>query len=168
MTFPIRTRRLVAIAGLLPPVALWLAVWLVPDTITRSGEAGTFIDASVAPGGLGSHTVTSVHTTGGTFIVTGVYPGVPSGEPMAVQESTRSGLELCVRAKPDSCMQLASGYTGPMRTVAPTPFRLSYAARMACTFVGIFWFLAGVLALMAHALACDDGREAGNRQQNER
>ena len=138
----------IAFIGLVLPVVAAIALSSVPSVVTREGDAGTFLTANVTPCGFGCDTVTTVHTTRGTFVIAGVYPAALIDSPMAIEDTTGSGLQLCIRSTPHSCAGLASGYTGPVHTIREAPFGFSYGVRTTGLWICAFWFPLSLLVLV--------------------
>lgn len=142
--------------GLVFPIVAAIALSSAPSIVTRAGDAGEFLTANVTPCGFGCDTVTSVHTTRGTFIVGGIYTGALRGSAMSVRDTTSSGLELCIRAAPDSCAGLTSGYTGPLRQIRHAPGGFSYGVRTTGLWICAFWVPFGLLALIVFIVGTED------------
>lgn len=130
------------------PIAAAIALWSAPSVVTREGDAGAFQSASVTPCGFGCDTMTSVHTSRGTFVVLGVFATALRGSPMVIRDTTAAGLELCIDTAAGSCNPLAGGYSGSLRTVAKAPWGLSHDAREDGLLVCAFWIPFGVMALI--------------------
>lgn len=146
---------IVAIGWVLP-IALAIALWLAPSVVTREGDAGTFQSATVTPCGFGCETMTSVHTSRGTFVVLGVFATALRGSAVTIRDTTAAGLELCTDAAAASCSPLASGYAGVLRIVAKPPWGLSYGARENGLLVCAFWIPLGVLMLVIHLIGTEE------------
>lgn len=142
--------------GLVFPIVAAIALSSAPSIVTREGDAGEFLTANVTPCGFGCDTMTTVHTTRGTFIVTGAYPAALIGSAMAIRDTTGGGFELCTRGEPDSCAGLASGYAGALHPVGHAPFGLSYGVRTAGLWICAFWFPLGLLVLIVFFVGGED------------
>lgn len=146
--------------GVVFPIVAAIVLWSAPSVITREGDAGTFLSANVTPCGFGCDTMTSVHTSRGTFVVMGVFATALRGSVVTIRDTTAAGLELCIDRDTGSCSPLASGYTGPLRTVAKPPIRLSHHARATGLLICAFWLPFGVLALIIFITGTEDDDEA--------
>lgn len=141
--------------GWVAPIVIGIALWTAPSVVTREGDAGTFLTADVTPCGYGCDTVTNVHTSRGTFIVEGVFSTALTGSVMTVRDTTAEGIELCIAQTADACSPLASGYSGPLRTVGKAPWGLSHDARMNGILICAFWVPMGLLALLIYMIGTE-------------
>lgn len=156
--------RYVALAGLLLPIIAWIVLLSIPDLVTRVGPAGTFLTAEATPCGYGCDTVTSVHTTAGTFLVAGVYASALRGQAMVLRDSTGAGLQLCVDGTPAACARLATEYAGELRTVGKAPLGIGYGLRASAIEIGGYWFVVGLVALIVCGIRQMDAEEARQRE----
>ena len=149
---------IVAIGWVLP-LAAAIALWSAPSVVTREGDAGTFLSASVTPCGFGCDTMTSVHTSRGTFVVMGVFATALRGSAVTIRDTTAAGLELCIDRDAGSCSPLASGYAGPLRTLGKPPFGLSHSIRTNSLLICLFWLLIGVIVLMVATIGSEEDED---------
>lgn len=91
-------------------------LWHMPNAVTRSGEAGTFVAAKSHEGGLLVGTITDVQSSTGSITVVGAFSGL-RGQALFMRDSTKYGMQLCTRTHVENCAQLASTWTGPMRQI---------------------------------------------------
>ena len=153
-----RTGIVLTLAGIgwvLPLVAA-IVLWSAPSIVTREGDAETFLSATVTPCGFGCNTLTNVHTSRGTFVVLGVFATALRGSVVTIRDTTAAGLELCIDHDAGSCSPLASGYTGPLRTLARPPFGLSHSIRTNSLLLCLFWLLIGVIVLMVYTIGSEE------------
>ena len=145
--------------GWVLPIAAAIALWSAPSVVTREGDAGTFLSASVTPCGFGCDTLTSVHTSRGTFVVMGVFATALRSSVVTIRDTTADGLELCIDHDAGSCSRLASGYAGPLRNVGKPPFGLNHPMRTNGLLICLFWLLIGVIVLMVTTIVSEEDED---------
>lgn len=108
---------LVLLLGIAAPIAL--LVWQATSTTVavRSGNAGTFVSATAAQGGLLASALTTAQTSEGSVTVRGTF-SAPRGRALAVEDLNKTGLHLCAVGDLDTCLPLAGHWAG---TLTATP-----------------------------------------------
>lgn len=158
--------RIIATICLVTPVATWLWLLFQPEVVLRTADAGVFVTATTAPGGLFSDPLTSVDTSTTSVVVVGAFSG-QRGARMLLQDSTREGLALCTQARPRSCAAVAGSYSGPMQQVAPARFHLRGNLRLAVDQLTTLMFLTGIVALIVNSILRMDEEEAERQRRRQ-
>lgn len=108
---------LAILLGVIVPICLWTWQANAANAAIRSADVGTFISAESSQGGFFAPTLSNVHTSGGSIAVVGTFSAL-RGRPLSVEDLNKSGLHLCVKGAPASCVPLAGPWTGRL---LPTP-----------------------------------------------
>lgn len=146
---------LVLSVWLLPVIAVGVYLGLAPSVVTRSADAGAFVNAQVRPPGIFVGTTTSVQTTHGILFVAGAFTA-PTGEPLALRDSTRDGVQLCRRGSKDACAELVGRYVGDIPAVPGARTWLTYQVRQNLEMACVWWFLFGLVGTAFAGLAGTD------------
>lgn len=97
--------------GVVAPIVLMLWEAASRTAIVVSGDAGEFISANSSPGGFTAPSLTSVQTTTGTIVVSGIL-SAPRGRALTVSRTNKAGMQLCVVGTPVLCASLAGDWPG--------------------------------------------------------
>jgi len=108
---------LALLLGVAVPIALLIWQGVAATAPVRSGSAGTFVSGTASQGGFFAPTLTTVQTSAGSVIVQGTF-SAPRGRDLVVEESNKTGLQLCAVGDQETCVPLIGTWAGPL---SPTP-----------------------------------------------
>lgn len=103
--------------GVAVPIALLIWQGVAATAPVRSGSAGAFVAAIASQGGFFAPTLTTVQTSAGSVVVQGTF-SAPRGRDLVVEESNKTGLQLCALGDQETCVPLVGTWAGPL---SPTP-----------------------------------------------
>ena len=132
---------------LVPVVTVGLYLGLAPDVVTRAADAGVFVRAQVRPPGIFVDATSAVQTTHGVLFVEGVFTA-PTGEALALRDSTEDGVQLCRQGRDDACAVLVGRYVGDIPAVPGARTWLTYPVRLNLEMACAWWFLFGLAATL--------------------
>lgn len=148
---------------LVPVITVSMYLGLAPNVITRTADAGSFVNAQVRPPGVFIASTTMVQTTQGVLFVSGVFTA-PKGETLVLRDSTKDGVQLCRRGSKDACAALVGRYVGDIPAVLGAHTWLTWSVRRNLKMACLYWFLFG---LAASAIAAVAGTEPGEERGGE-
>lgn len=132
--------------GFLVPWGIWLWFHFSPNVVLSKADIGQFVSASKGNG------ATNVETTKGTVAIDGTLSALRGSE-LVVQTSTKSGTELCVSGDRESCVALASSWSGPMQPVPGTEHATNFFAHGISSRTLTLWKMMGFLLTLGTLMA---------------
>lgn len=154
---------IVVLAGVVAPGVILILMAMTPNTPLRSGAAGRFVSSTASAGGFMAPNITTVQTTSGSIAVYNAF-SAPRDEALVVQETLKSGLQLCAEGKPDTCVDVMGGWAGDMRPVSHT----HHVFAGLVTGIGFkgaaLWLLIGVFLSIGATAILAQANEAGEHK----
>lgn len=132
--------------GFLVPWSIWLWFHFSPNVVLSTADIGQFVSASKGDG------ATNVETTKGTVAIDGTLSAL-RGSDLIVQTSTKTGTELCVSGDRESCVALASPWSGPMQPVPGAGHATNFFAHGISSRLLTLWRMLGFLLTLGALMA---------------
>ncbi len=132
--------------GVLVPWSIWLWFHFSPDVVLSKADVGQFVSASKGNG------ATNVETTMGTVAIDGTLSALRGSE-LVVQTSTKTGTELCVAGNRQSCVALASAWSGPMEPVPGAEHAINFFPHGISSCNLTLWRMMGFLLTLGTLMA---------------
>lgn len=134
--------------GIITPIVILVLIGNTPNTLLRQGSAGQFVSAQTSAGSFLGSGIATVQTTVGSIAVFNTF-SAKRGQALAVQDTLKGGLSLCVVGKPDSCTSLAGTWTGDLKPVAHVRHRSDVLVTGIGNMVAAMWLAIGIALTVA-------------------
>lgn len=132
--------------GFLVPWSIWFWFHFSPNVVLSKADIGQFVSASKGNG------ATNIETTRATVAIDGTLSALRGSE-LVVQTSTKTGTELCMAGNRQSCVALASSWSGPMQAVHGTEHATNFFAHGISSRNLTLWKMVGFLLTLGTLMA---------------